>query len=77
MFDKYKSKKVKGIYLFQLSALAVLSTGVQLLAGGKILSCITGLPFFIVTIILAVIAFSYSQISGIKASVVTDCIQWF
>ncbi len=75
MFNMYKSKKVKGVYLFQLSVLTILSTGVQLLAGGTILSGITGLPFFIVTIILALIAFSYSQISGIRASVITDSIQ--
>jgi Na+/proline symporter len=66
---------VKGVYLFQLSALAVLSTGVQLLAGGKILSMVTDIPFFAVTVILAVIAFSYSWFSGIRASVITDALQ--
>lgn len=75
MFERYKSKKVRYVYLFQLFALTILSTGVQLLAGGRILSGITGLPFFAVTVILAVIAFSYSQISGIRASVVTDGVQ--
>ena len=75
MSQKYRSDKVKGIYLFQLGALALLSTSVQLLAGGKILSVITGLPLFPITIALAVVGFSYSQFSGIKASVVTDSIQ--
>ncbi len=75
MATTYKSKKVRGIYIGQLSLLAVLSTGVQLLAGGKILSTITGIPFWLMTIILAAIAFSYSQFSGIKASVLTDAIQ--
>lgn len=55
--------------------ITVLSTAVQLLAGGKILSVATGLPLWVMTIVLAVIAFSYSQISGIKASVLTDAIQ--
>ena len=41
MHDKYKSKGVKNVYLFQLGALSVLSTGVQLLAGSKILSMLT------------------------------------
>jgi Na+/proline symporter len=63
------------VYLFQLSALSVFSTGVNLLAGGAILTTITGLPFPLLTIILAAIAFSYSQFSGIKASVVTDAAQ--
>lgn len=75
MGEKYQSNKVKGVYLFQLTSLTILSTGVQLLAGGKILSTITGLPFPVMTIILAVIAFSYSQFSGIRASVLTDALQ--
>lgn len=75
MRDKYKSDKVKGVYLFQLTSLTILSTGVQLLAGGKILSTITGFSFPLMTVILAVIAFSYSQFSGIRASVLTDALQ--
>jgi Na+/proline symporter len=65
----------KRAYLFQLSALSVLSTGVNLLAGAAVLKTITGLPFPLLTIILAAIAYSYSQISGIKASVLTDAVQ--
>lgn len=75
MKNKYDSEKVKKIYLFQLITLTILSTGVQLLAGGKILSTITGIPFIWITIILAGIAYSYSQFSGIKASVMTDTLQ--
>lgn len=75
MYAKYKSKSVRNIYLFQLGALSALSTGVQLLAGSKILSMITGIPFWLMTIIMAAIAFSYSQFSGIKASILTDAIQ--
>ena len=75
MYDAYRSEKVRGVYVCQLSLLAVLSTGVQLLAGGKILSAITGIPFWAMTIILAAIAYSYSQFSGIRASVLTDGIQ--
>lgn len=75
MYEKYKSKKVRNTYLFQLTMLTILSTAVQLLAGGKILSVVTGLPLWVMTIVLAVIAFSYSQISGIRASVLTDAIQ--
>lgn len=75
MEQKYKSKKVQNVYLFQLTALSALSTGVQLLAGSKLLSLLTGIPFLYMTIIMAVIAFSYSQFSGIKASMLTDSIQ--
>lgn len=75
MYEKYHSKAVRNTYLFQLGALSALSTGVQLLAGSKILSMLTGIPFVIMTFIMAVIAFSYSQFSGIKASILTDAIQ--
>lgn len=75
MYEKYGSRSVKNIYLFQLGALAALSTGVQLLAGSKILSMLTRIPFAIMTVIMAMIAFSYSQFSGIKASILTDAIQ--
>ncbi|MDF2984901.1 MAG: hypothetical protein K0R50_411 [Eubacterium sp.] len=75
MGEKYQSNKVKGIYSFQLGTLAILSTAVQLLAGSKILSLITGLPFWVMTMLLAVIAYSYSQFSGIKAAVATDTLQ--
>lgn len=75
MAETYRSPKVKGVYSFQLGALAVLSTAVQLLAGGKMISSITGIPFWCVTIILATIAYSYSRFSGIKASVATDVVQ--
>ena len=75
MRDKYKSDGVKRVYLFQLMGLSVLSTGVQLLAGGQVLSVATGTPFELVTVLLAIIALSYSLFSGIKASMLTDTIQ--
>lgn len=75
MGQTYQSDKVKGIYIFQLGGLSVLSTAVQLLAGSQVLHLLTGIPFWLITILLAIIAFSYSQFSGIKASVTTDVIQ--
>lgn len=75
IYSRYKSKPARNVYLIQLTALSILSTAVQLLAGGKIMSMVTGIPFPIMTIILAAIAFSYSWISGIQASVITDDIQ--
>ena len=75
MKEKYKSDRVKRVYLFQLIGLSVLSTGVQLLAGSQILSAVTGISFKAMTILLACIAISYSLFSGIKASMLTDAIQ--
>ena len=75
MAKTYNSESVHRAYLFELSTLAVLSTGVQLLAGAKILASVTGWPFWLITVILAAIAYSYSQYSGIRASVLTDALQ--
>lgn len=75
MYGKYQSEAVKNIYLFQLGMLSILSTGVQLLAGSKILNMLTGIPFAVMTVVMAAIAYSYSQFSGIKASMLTDAIQ--
>lgn len=75
MDERYQSRTVKNVYLFQMGVLSVLSTGVQLLAGSKILSMLTGIPFIAMTVIMAAIAFAYSQFSGISASILTDAIQ--
>ncbi|MCX4294339.1 MAG: hypothetical protein OSJ56_09825 [Prevotella sp.] len=75
MYWKYRSKTVRNIYLFQLGALSVLSTGVQLLAGSSILSMLSGIPFTAMAVMMAVAAFLYSQFSGIKASILTDAVQ--
>ena len=75
MNERYRSGKVKGIYSFQLGALSVLSTAVQLLAGGKTLALLTGLPFWSMTLALAAIAYSYSRFSGLKAAIATDIVQ--
>ena len=75
MGHEYRSEGVRKVYGVQLAGLTILSTAVQLLAGGKILSVTTGLDFTLVTVLLAVIAYSYSQFSGIRASVMTDVVQ--
>lgn len=75
MGKEYESRSVKRVYGVQLTLLAILSTAVQLLAGGRILSSTTGIDFRLTTALLAVIALSYSLISGIRASVMTDSVQ--
>ena len=52
MQQRYHSKGVHVAYLFELSALAVLSTAVQLLAGAKILAVVTGWPFWTLPIVV-------------------------
>ncbi|MFV0240211.1 MAG: sodium:solute symporter family transporter [Lacrimispora sphenoides] len=75
MKEKYDSDGVKKIYLLELTGLAIFSTAVQMLAGGKLLSMLTGLPFLVITLFLAAIVFSYAHFSGIKSSVFAETIQ--
>lgn len=69
------SNRVQSMYLVEMTGLAACSFAVQLLAGGKVLSFLTGLSFIWVTIALAFIALSYSLLGGLKSSVVTDYLQ--
>ena len=73
--EKEYDAKVKKIYLAVLTIITVMSTVVQLLAGGLLISTITGGSFLTITIVLSLITFCYSQFSGIEASIVTDAIQ--
>ncbi len=66
------SKRVQNLYLVALAGLATCSFAVQLLAGGKIISTISGIPFQTVTVILAVIPIGYTLYSGIRGSIVSD-----
>lgn len=75
MASRYQSRPVRNVYLTQLVGLGILSTAVQLLAGGKIFSTMMGMDFTTVTILLAVGAFSYIQFSGFRASIMTDVLQ--
>lgn len=69
------SKRVQKLYWIELVGLGVCSFAVQLLAGAGVISLLTGLPFFVVTLTLTLIALSYSLFSGLKSSVVTDYLQ--
>ncbi|MCI5165464.1 MAG: hypothetical protein D3903_05080 [Candidatus Electrothrix sp. GM3_4] len=71
MRERY-SPRVQIIYQLQLVGLAICSCGVQLLAGGAVIVFLTSLPFFPVTLLLMLIALSYSLFGGLRASVQTD-----
>ena len=66
------SRRVQILYIISLSALSICQFAVQLLAGGAVVTYLTGIDFTIVTIILTLIALSYSLVSGIRASIMTD-----
>lgn len=69
--EKY-SKRTHNLYLIESIGLQICSFGVQLLAGATIMHKLTGLPFFGVTLAMAIIPLLYTLKSGIKASILTD-----
>ena len=69
--EKY-SNRTHNLYLIESFGLQILSFAVQLLAGATILHKLTGLPFFAITIALALIPLVYTFRAGIKASILTD-----
>lgn len=74
MRDHY-SRRVRRVYQGMLVGLAIASFAVQLLAGGLVVATLTGINFLWVTVVLALIALSYSLKSGLGASIITDYLQ--
>lgn len=74
---KYRlgDEKVHKIYLFPFFFYQLMAVAVQLFAGGNLVSLLTGIPLVNAMLILALIGLSYSLISGLKASIITDFIQ--
>ena len=66
------SRRVQILYIISLSALSICQFAVQLLAGGAVVTYLTGIDYTVVTVILTAIALSYSFVSGIRASIMTD-----
>ena len=73
--QKLQSERVHKVYLFPYFFYQVMAITVQLFAGGSLVSLLTGISLTTVMPILAVIALAYTLISGLKASIVTDCVQ--
>lgn len=72
---KTYNKKVQKLYQFETGVLSVLSMAVNILAGGVVLTMVSGIPLWIGSIIMMVIVFGYTYRGGIKASLLTDAIQ--
>lgn len=67
-------KRTHQLYLFQNFGLLVSCLAVQMLGGGKVLAAISSIPYPLITLLLSLIAISYSLLYGLKASIITD---WF
>ena len=72
---KTYNPKVQKLYQFELGTLSILSMAVNILAGGAVLTMITGIPLWIGSIIMMAIVFAYTYRGGIKASLLTDAVQ--
>lgn len=72
---RFTNNWIHRIYLFIYFWYQVMAVTVQVFVGGLLLSFLTGIPLNLVMILLATIVLSYAVISGLRASIVTDCLQ--
>lgn len=72
--EKY-SNRAHNMFLVESFGLQICSLAVQLLAGAVIFHKVTGLPFFMTTVILALIPLLYSLTNGIRGSIATDFVK--
>lgn len=68
-------RKTHLVYLFAFLGLQVCSLAVQLIAGAAMLNSMSGAPYVVGVIILAVVFTSYSLIDGLHSSIRTDLVQ--
>lgn len=74
MADRY-SPRVQKLYLVELTGLAICSFAVQLIAGGKVIAAMTGMPYPLVIMCMTTIPVVYTCIGGLRASVISDYFQ--
>ena len=70
------SERVHKMYLFPYFFYQLMAVTVQLFAGGTLLYLITGIPIIASMILICIIVLTYSFISGLEASIVTDFLQF-
>ncbi len=73
--NRFSHRGVTTIYLIVFAFYQIMAVTVQLYAGGNLLAAATGLPVTYLIPILLIITLAYTLISGMEASVVTDCFQ--
>lgn len=75
ILEKYRSRKVYNLYLFQHFTLQILCLSVQLLAGGKLLNQFFHLNFLGATTLLAFLPLTYVYFYGLTGSIISDFIK--
>lgn len=66
------SHRVQFLYWIGLIGISIGALVLNLVVGGTIITKLTGIPFFFITLMLLLIPFMYSYLNGLKASVISD-----
>ncbi len=77
--DYIKSKfspRIHKLYLFELLSIDLFILLVNVLAGATVLTALTGISFFTLTLLLSLIPLLYTISGGFKVSVITDKFQY-
>jgi len=69
------SKRTQSLFLAETIVLQVCAIAIQLLAAASIFHKITGLPFFLTTVLIGLIPLTYTFKNGLRSSIVTDLIK--
>ena len=72
--QRLSSERVHKLFLLPYFFYQLMAVTVQIYGGGSLLSLLTGIPLNILMPILLLIALTYTLISGLVATVVTDCV---
>lgn len=64
--------RVHKVYLFQLTAVAVCVFAAQMIAGGALISYITGIDYLVICALMTLGTLAYSSLGGLRASVAAD-----
>lgn len=72
---RFNNRKLHFLYLIPLVWYQVMAVCVQIFVGGLMLNYLTGISLNILMPVLLLICLSYSLVSGLRASIVTDFVQ--
>jgi len=72
--QRLSSDRVHRLFLFPYFFYQLMAVTVQIYAGGSLLSLLTGISLNVLMPLLLLIALTYTLISGLVATVVTDCV---
>lgn len=72
---RFGEKRLHSIYVVPYIWYQIMAVTVQVFVGGLLLNYLTGIPLNILMFIMLAVGLSYSLISGLRASIVTDFLQ--